>query len=291
MIISASRRTDIPAFYSRWFMNRVRAGFCEVVNPFNARQKSLVSLKPEDVDAIVFWTRYPAPLFPHLRELDDLGYNYYFQFTLTPYGRDLEIRTIRQDKLIKSFVELSRRVGPERIIWRYDPIIIGSYHTFEKHLEHFRSISESLTGFTIRVMISFADYYKKSLRNLRDVSEEFELNPESREGFPDFVSQLAEIARGCGMEIRSCAEARELEQMGIAKGACIDLDLIRRITGREINYSKDPHQRPECRCVVSKDIGAYNTCPFGCRYCYAVNDHKAALSIRSAIRPESPFLG
>lgn len=287
MIISASRRTDIPAFYSRWFMDRIRAGFCQTVNPFNFNQKTIVSLKPQDVDAIVFWTRYPAPLFPFLQELEKMGFVFYFQFTVTPYDKDLDSKAISLDKRIASFIRLSKLVGRDRVLWRYDPIVVGSYHSFLYHLDMFGTLAEMLSPYTKRVVVSFLDFYKKTSRNLKSLHEQFIEKPEQEAGYNSFIKKLVDISKAFHLEINSCAETRELEIFGISKGRCIDSDLISRVSGKIINVHRDVSQRKECGCAKSKDIGAYNTCLFGCRYCYAVNSHEAAQRNRKKINGPS----
>jgi len=164
MIISASRRTDIPAFYSEWFINRIRAGWCFVPNPLNYDQLAYVSLKPEDVDAIVFWSKNPAPIISHLNELDTMGFRYYFQFTLNAYPKVLEPRIPEFSKRIRTFRELGSKLGPMRVIWRYDPIIISNHTPIDFHIAAFSKIATSVKGSTHRVMISFADYYNKTER-------------------------------------------------------------------------------------------------------------------------------
>jgi hypothetical protein len=158
MIISASRRTDIPAFYSKWFMNRIREGYCLVPNPLNTKQISVVTLSPVEVDAIVFWSKNPEPLIPYLSELDDYGFRYYFQFTLNDYPSALEPNIPSLESRLETFRKLSKLLGPKRVIWRYDPIIISNYTPPSYHIERFRNIANELRGFTKRVMVSFVDY-------------------------------------------------------------------------------------------------------------------------------------
>ncbi|HPU75793.1 MAG TPA: DUF1848 family protein, partial [Bacillota bacterium] len=157
MIISASRRTDIPAFYTKWFMNRIRQGSCVVVNPFNSSQRYCVDLAPDAVDAIVFWSKNPAPLIPHLGELDDMGYRYYFQLTICNYPRDIEQYLPPLPERIATAVELARRIGPRRVIWRYDPIIISSRTDAQFHRREFASLASALEGSTTRVVVSLMD--------------------------------------------------------------------------------------------------------------------------------------
>jgi Domain of unknown function (DUF1848). len=161
MIISASRRTDIPAFYSEWFLNRIKAGFLIVRNPMNPKQLSRIVLTPDVVDCIVFWTKNPTPMLPKLDELKD--YNYYFQFTLTGYGQDIE-RNLpsKKDVLIPAFLELSEKIGAHRVIWRYDPILINSKYSEEYHVSAFKQIAEALNGHTEKCVFSFVDRYRKN---------------------------------------------------------------------------------------------------------------------------------
>ena len=281
MIISASRRTDIPAFYSEWFMNRIRAGYCTVPDPFNRNQITRVDLAPQDVDVIVFWTRNPRPLFRHLDELDQRGYRYYFQYTVLNNPRAVDPKSPSVDASIKTFRELADRVGPQRVIWRYDPIVLSEATSPEFHKAAHAHIASALTMATQRNVISIMDVYKKAekrLRNLRQqgvVVEAIRANalPEDVSGMLEY---LAATAGGCGMEIFSCAEELDLLPYGIRPGKCIDDEYIARTFGLQIKAKKDPSQRDACGCVVSKDIGMYDTCLFGCQYCYATSSFERA---------------
>jgi len=161
MIISASRRTDIPAFFSNWFMNRVREGYFYSVNPFNSNQITKVSLESPDVDAICFWTKNPRPLIKHLIELENLGLNYYFQFTLNPYGKEFEPGLPSLEKRIATFRALSGQIGQERVVWRYDPVILSNATPVEWHLERADFIASSLSGRTDRLVFSFCDFLRQ----------------------------------------------------------------------------------------------------------------------------------
>jgi DNA repair photolyase len=274
-IISASRRTDIPAFYAPWFMERVRRGFFHRVNPFNARQVKTVSLLPEEVDAVVFWTKNPRPLLPFLAELDDRGLNYYFQFTLNPYERPFEPHVPSLGERIETFRALAEMIGPRRVIWRYDPLILSSITPLEYHREMFGRIAESLTGATMRVMFSFLDFYGKAKSRLKAVEREqgVVIDDIGGEKFREERWRMLKDMRRCaaenGMELYSCAEGEELEEIGIKHGHCIDDGLVRELFGGTGKFSKDKYQRKECGCVESVDMGIYNTCPFQCAYCYA----------------------
>ncbi len=282
MIISASRRTDIPAFYARWFMNRIREGSCVVTNPFNSAQRSSVDLTPDAVDAIVFWSKNPAPLLPHLGKLDDMGYRYYFQLTICSYPPDIEQYLPPLSERLATAVELARRIGPRRVIWRYDPIIMANRTDAQFHRREFASITSALEGSTTRVVVSLMDFYGKVERNLVEALErrgwEFRRTAGADEQTRELLGNLRDEAMARGLEIQSCAEAVEMSDLGISHGKCIDDDLIRSIWGIEVDNRKDPGQRGACHCAASRDIGANNTCIHGCRYCYATTSYKAALN-------------
>jgi hypothetical protein len=291
VIISASRRTDIPAFYAEWFMNRVRAGFCEVPNPFHPAQVSRVSLRPEDVDAIVFWTRNPRPLFCHLAELDSKGYRYYFQYTVMDNPRLLDAQGPSLAQALRSFEALADRIGPDRAIWRYDPVVFTATTGREFHGDAFRRIAQALEGRTRRCVISLVKRYRKTEERMREISGQgFAVVPEDAPELGALLAEMADTARGKGMEIVSCAQERDLRPWGIEPGKCVDDGLIRRLFGIEVPHRRDPSQRKACGCVVSKDIGAYDTCVYGCRYCYATSSQARAQANRRRHRPDSPAL-
>lgn len=275
MIISASRRTDIPAFHGDWFIQRVRVGYCLVANPFNPRQIFRVSLSRKDVDVFVFWSKNPRPFLKHLDELDTLGYPYYFLYTLNDYPPELEPGVPPIEERLETFKRLAARIGPQRVIWRYDPIILSRCIDSAHHRRAFALIARTLRGSTKRVIVSCLDFYRKTERRIaqleKDKGDSFCRNMRSAPDFADMIRGLAEIARGEGMAIQSCAEGTFLNEMGIPPGGCIDADLIREVFGIEVARRKDPGQRPDCLCVISRDIGAPDTCGHGCVYCYSNN--------------------
>ncbi|MEJ5246826.1 MAG: DUF1848 domain-containing protein [Caldilinea sp.] len=294
MIISASRRTDIPAFYATWFMNRIRAGACTVPNPFNPRQVSRISLRPEDVDVIVFWTRNARPLMASLDELDARGYRYYFQYTILDYPRLWETKTPPVETAIETFRRLSERVGRERVIWRYDPLLFSSLTDAAFHRERFAWIAAQLRGYTERVVISVVDMYRKVRSRLRNrVAQGVTIPDQTPESVPDFeglMHSLVETATRCKMEIVSCAEELDLTGYGVQPSKCIDDALIARVFGLRLDLKKDPGQRDACGCVTSRDIGMYDSCLFGCQYCYATRSFARAAANYAAHDPESPSL-
>jgi hypothetical protein len=280
MIISASRRTDIPAFYAGWFMNRLREGFCMVTNPFNPRSVSRVSLASADVDAIVFWSKDPAPMLGHLEELDRRGYRYYFLYTLTGYPSFIEPGVPPLERGLETFRALSGRLGPGRVIWRFDPILLSTATPEEWITDSFGLIASSLRGRTERVIISFTHFYGKVRRRLGRLKEQRGI--ECRDAGCDpglagrIASRLAGIARENGMRPLSCAQKTDLSAFGVEAGSCVDAGLINSLFGTELSARKDRSQRKECGCAESRDIGQYDTCLHGCLYCYASQDGRKA---------------
>jgi DNA repair photolyase len=286
MIISASRRTDIPAFYSDWFLKRIAAGFAMVRNPMNARQVSRVSLEPESVDCIVFWTKNPANMIDKLKDLDQRKHNYYFQFTLTPYDKAVEPNLAAKDDIISTFIALSKRIGKERVIWRYDPILITTELDREYHYRSFESLAKKLAGHTEKCIISFVDFYAKCHKRLQGLNA----REISQEDMYAIAQTFAHIGKAADIKIETCAEEADLAEFGIIHGKCIDDELISRIIGRPLEMKKDKSQRELCGCVASFDVGAYNTCFFNCLYCYANHGREAVTAKTANHDIDSPFL-
>ena len=294
MIISASRRTDIPAFYAKWFIHRIREGFCTVPNPFNPHQVSRISLKPRDVDVIVFWTRNPAPLIPYLKELDELGYRYYFQYTLLNNPKELDRNGPGFERSLDTFQRLSQKVGADRVIWRYDPIVLTEKTGMRFHMETYREIAEQLRGFTRRSVISLMDPYRKIQKRMDELEKKglkvIDLQDSKGSRFGTLMRTLAETAYENGMELLSCAEEVELSNYGIKPGKCIDDEYIKKLFDIDVKDKKDPSQRKACGCVMSRDIGMYDTCLFGCQYCYATSSFERVRKNHAQHDPNSPSL-
>jgi len=285
VIVSASRATDIPAFHAEWFMARLRAGYAPWRNPFNPRQSQYVSFRK--TRAVVFWSKNPAPLLPHLSEIDALGINYYFQFTLNDYEPDgLEPGLPPLAGRVETFRQLAGRIGPERVVWRFDPLALTERLTAEALLERIERLAEALRGCTRKLVISFADIerYRAVQRRLsRHSAGAREFTPEET---ASFAARLVERNERWGLELAACAE--EVELPGIARNRCIDDRLLSSCFGDDAELMdflgvdplfpgeassraalKDRGQRRACGCIVSKDIGEYGTCGHGCLYCYA----------------------
>lgn len=264
LIISASRRTDIPACYSEWFYNRIKEKYVLVRNPMNIHKISRINLSPDVIDCIVFWTKNPLPM---IKKLDNLKeYNFYFQFTINSYGVDVEPDVPdKNDIIIPAFQYLSDKIGAEKVIWRYDPIFLSKKYTIDYHVEHFEKIAKRLKGYTCKCTISFIDLYKNTVNNIKDL-DLIEITDLDKR---NLARELSKIAFSYGLKMDTCAENIELGEYGITHAKCIDDRLIEHITGYKLNVDKDKNQRKECKCVSSIDIGMYNTCTNGCKYCYA----------------------
>lgn len=286
MIVSVSRRTDIPAFYPDWFFRRLEEKYVYVRNPMNPRQVSELRLDRDSVDCFVFWTKNPGPMMDRLSALDEMGYPYYFQFTLTAYGTDLEPGVADKDERIKIFRRLSRRIGPERVVWRYDPVLLGGDYTIQYHREWFEKMCRALCGYTESCVISFLDMYSRIKKNM----EYQGILPLSQEDIRILASILGPIAARYGIRMSTCSEEMDLEEYGIRKGECIDDRLIESITGHHLDVKKDDTQRASCGCVKSVDIGTYHTCAHFCRYCYANLSQRQVEENRRQHNPDSPLL-
>lgn len=275
MIISASRRTDLPAFYSKWLMNRIRAGFCLVPNPFNPSQVTRVSLLPGDVEVFVFWTRDARPMLDSLSELDRMGCRYMFLVTVVDYPAALGPGDLRTEEAISMVHRLAGMIGPDRVVWRYDPIVFSNVTDAAFHQERFSRLAGALRGSTRRVIVSGLTFYRRNSRAI-DALAKAGIVVCPKENVPvrqmeGLLKTMVEVAAREGLELVSCAETLDWRRMGVIPGRCIDNELIKRVFGLDVSAIKDPGQRPACGCVMSRDIGVYNTCVRGCPYCYAVS--------------------
>ena len=283
MIIQASMRTDIPAFYSRWFLNRLKAGFVLVRNPCSPSLVTRYRLSPDVLDAIGFCTKDPGPMLPHMDALADYG-QYWF-VTITPYGRDIEPNVPEKERVMADLIALSHTVGINRVGWRYDPIFISREYPVDRHVADFESMAETLEGSTDTCVISFIDFYKKVQRNFPEAKEVTEKDRVTLAG------AFADIGKRHGMTIRACAEGDALARHGVDCAGCMTADIWERALGCRLNVPRGKNQRGGvCACVLGSDIGAYDTCRHLCRYCYANADSRLVKKNMPLHDPDSPFL-
>lgn len=280
-VVSAGRRTDIPAFHSSWFMERVRAGSVEVKNPFRNTMYG-VSLKPSDVIAFVFWTKNGAPILSHLDELTDMGHCWSFHYTVNNYPEFLEPNVPSLSHTLKAIETLAARNSGPVLRWRYDPIVLTAEMTRNRHIANFGMLCELMSPFVTECIFSFCDYYKKTTRNMTErVPDHIRPDTVFQQ---DMAREMALIARERGIALKSCSH-NELVGAHIAKARCIDPEIIARITTdperlRALAGLKKAPSRSQCGCYASRDIGAYDTCAHGCVYCYAnTNPDRAARNL------------
>lgn len=285
MIVSASRRTDIPAFYSEWFFNRIKEGYVLTKNPMNPVQISRIYLRPDKIDCFVFWTKDPYPMMEKLWILDEMGYPYYFQFTLTPYGNDMESNLRKKEEILLTFRKLSEQLGKARVIWRYDPIIINEALPLDYHIQAFRELASQLCGYTETCIISFVDNYRKLEKRAKEIIGEISGNQ-----MLQLAEAFQELGANNGIEIRSCCEKLDLSPLGVKRSSCIDGSLIERLSGRQIKAKVDKNQRIGCGCIQSVDIGTYNTCLHGCLYCYANHSQDSIIRNYGSHNPQGDIL-
>lgn len=282
MIINTGCRTDIPAFYSKWLMNRIREGYVLVRNPYYPSQITRYSLSPKVVDCLAFCTKNPEPMLKYLDELDK--YKQYWFVTITPYGKDIEPVVPDKEKVIQSFKILSNHVGVDSIGWRYDPIFMNKDFDVEKHIKCFKNIAQELKGYTYNCTISFLDLYEKVKRNAPD------LRTPTREEQIKIAKEFAKIGKENNMTIHSCCENTFLAEYGLKCNGCMSQEIIEKSINRKLKSPKKINLRQECNCLMGNDIGAYNTCGHFCKYCYA-NDNKALVIDNIKKHNEnSPFL-
>ncbi len=289
MIISASYKTDIPTFYGQWFINRLRAGYCKVVNPYNQRI-SVVDLTQGQVDGFVFWTKNLIPFFKHLAEVQERGFPFVVQYCINGYPRAVEFSVVDVSKSIESMKRLSEIYGSKVAVWRYDTILFSSITSIDFHRRNFEKLARALHGTADEVVISFAQLYKKTLKNVQAASKEFGFSLESIEDEEkrDLTIEFSQIAKSCGFKLTMCSQ-KHLLVPGVASARCIDAERLAEISGKKVFVQKKGN-RPDCGCFFSRDIGEYDTCPHGCIYCYAVQNREVAKNRYKQHDPESEFL-
>ena len=282
MIINTGQRTDIPAFYSEWFVNRLKAGFVLARNPYNPQRITRYRLTPDVVDVIGFCTKNPAPMLPHMDLLRPFGQ--YWYVTITPYGRDIEPHVPNKLRVLESFRRLSQIAGVNSVGWRYDPILISEEWPVQRHIKAFEYMANALRGYTKTAVISFIDLYEKTKRNF----------PEAKTVSPAdqmiLGQAMAEICDRCGMTLRPCAEGNALAPFGADCSGCMTAAMYEQAIGQRLKIPSRAPARKACACYLGGDIGAYNSCGHLCRYCYANYDAETVRANLKAHDPQSPLL-
>ena len=289
MIISASYKTDIPTFYGEWFMNRLDAGYCMVINPYN-RRPFRVSLRLEDAKAIVFWTKNAGPFLPKLTLIRERGYPFVLQYTINAYPRALEQSVVNAEQSIEHMKKIAAEFGPQVGVWRYDTILFTTLTPPDFHRRNFERLAKALEGTTNEVVVSFAQFYKKTLRNMNSAAEtnRFTWYDPDDNAKRSLVDELADVARAYGIQLSICSQRRFISDR-VAEARCIDAARISKIIGHPLSVELKGN-RAECGCYASRDIGEYDTCPHGCVYCYAVLNQALAQKHYREHEPSSEYL-
>lgn len=282
MILNTGSRTDIPAFYSDWFYNRIQEGYCLVRNPYYPEQVTKYVLSPQVIDAIVFCTKNPQPMLDRLSLLSQ--YCTFWLVTITPYEQDIEPCVPRWSKVIDNFRYLSRQVGVDRMSWRYDPIFISQKYSVSYHIERFEQMAEDLQGYTRQCVVSFIDLYEKTKRNFPQARSVTAAQQEQ------LIETFSKIAAAKGMQIHLCCEDRALTKANVDADGCLSQTVLERAIGSALHVPKKKMARDACSCLLGADIGMYNTCGHGCLYCYANYDNESVRVNRKLHDSASPLL-
>lgn len=290
MIISASYKTDIPTFYGRWFMNRLRAGYCKMVNPYNRAQVSTISLRPEDVDGFVFWTKNVGPFMDALVEIRRQGFPFIVQHTINGYPRALESRVVDPARSVSYLRRIHDQLGARVGVWRYDTILMTSITGPDFHRRNFEHLARELEGATDEVVVSFAQVYKKTRTNTDAAAAKhgFSWWDPEESAKRAMLTDLRAIASARGMALTVCSQPGLVVE-GTAEARCVDARRISEVAGRLVSAPLKGG-RKECGCFYSRDIGDYDTCPHGCVYCYAVQTQILAADRYQRHDPDGEFL-
>ena len=283
MILNTGGRTDTVQYYSEWLLNRFREGYVLSRNPLFPEIVNRIELNPETIDVVVFCSKDYSPILPRLHEISD-RFNCYYHYTITAYGTDIEPRVPSIEDSIRTLKALAAQVGPENIAWRYDPVLLTEKYTIERHLETFDWMAREMTPYVDRCIFSFVEMYKKLEVNMP------ELLPVSEEDKLTLAENLGAIAQRYSLWLQTCATRTDYEQFGIHRSGCMTTEIFSQALG--IEFKKTPHKgnRLGCACMESRGLGDYNSCPNGCRYCYANKDHAKALQNYLTHNPDSPLL-
>ncbi|WP_251422362.1 DUF1848 domain-containing protein [Veillonella agrestimuris] len=282
MILQTGQRTDIPAFYGEWFINRIKEGFVDVRNPYHPKMVTRHKIAPHIVDGIAFCSKNPRPFMKYLPAISD--YRQYWHVTITPYGDDIEPYVPSKTIVLEAFRELSNILNSTAIVWRYDPIILTHRYTYDFHCESFHQMAQTLSGYTDRVVVSFLDIFDKVLQNFpgghrpeKDIQHKL-------------IGEFVQIAKSCHMTLKTCGEGHEFNIDGAHTEGCLLLSDYERAWGVKLEAPKRNPARPECACYLHGDIGAYDTCEHFCRYCYANTNQSTVRSNRALHNPQSTML-
>ncbi|MCR5219227.1 DUF1848 domain-containing protein [Treponema sp.] len=283
MIINTGGRTDLVHFYSKWLLERFRQGFVYVRNPMYPEKLTKYTLSPDTVDCVIFCSKNYEPILPHLEEITS-RFNTYFFYTITAYGKDIEKNIPDIDKSIDTLIKLERIAGKKRIAWRYDPVLLNKKYTVQQHLITFEHMTARLHQHVDTCIFSFVQLYKKLEQNFPQLEA---VPQDARE---ELAKGFGKIAAKYRMKIKICADKTDYSHWGIQREGCVTLDILGKSNDLDFRPLKHTGMRSNCLCIKSNDIGAYDTCPGGCLYCYANTDHKLAEENFRKHKDNSPIL-
>ena len=282
MILNTGSRTDIPAYYSDWFYNRIREGYVLARNPYYPTQITKYLLSPDFIDIMVFCTKNPFPMLDRISLLS--AFDMFWFVTITPYGEEIEPHVPPKELVIKHFQELSKLIGKDRISWRYDPVFVTDKYSVDYQVEQFCKMAKELAGYTNQCVVSFIDLYEKTKRNFHGIRSV--TNQEQQE----LIGAFSEAAGENGLQIHLCCENASLVRENVDADGCMSKAVLEKALGCKLNVPKKKMARKECSCLLGADIGAYNTCGHGCLYCYANYDKKTVMRNMKLHHASSPLL-
>lgn len=283
MIFNISGRTDVVNYYTPWLLNRIHEGYVYVRNPYNKKQVTCYSLKPDDVDAFVFCSKNYTPILDYIDAINR-EYNTFYYYTITSYDSDVEVNVLSVEDSVETFIELSEIVGKDSVAWRFDPMLLTDKYNVSRHLETFEKIASRISNYAGFVVFSFVDMYSKLNRNMPEII------PFKRNDIHELLSGMSSISKKYGLSIQSCLINNDYTSLGINNSGCVTTDILER--ANNIKFKKINHNgnRPGCKCIKWHDIGAYDTCPNGCKYCYANKNKHVARHNYRLHNPSSPIL-
>ena len=274
MILNTGSRTDIPAYYSDWFYNRIEAGYVLVRNPYYPSQITKYQLSPDVIDVMVFCTKNPSPMLDRLSLLS--AFDTFWFVTITPYGTEIEPHVPPKEQVIASFRQLSATIGSSRISWRYDPVLITDTYSIAHHIEQFHRMAEALSGYTTQCVVSFIDLYEKTKRNFRGIRSVTKGEQEV------LIEAFSNIAKENGLQIHLCCENASLVRENVDADGCMSKAVLEKALGCRLDVPKKKTARSECSCLLGADIG--------CLYCYANYDMETVAKNRKLHNASSPLL-
>lgn len=283
MIINTGGRTDSVQYYTKWLLKRFEEGFVLSRNPLFPNKVTRYELTPDKVDCVVFCSKNYKPILSDIKSITD-KFNTYFHYTITAYGKDIEPGVPSIDESIETLIELSQIVGKKRVSWRYDPVLLTDKYTIDTHKKTFEYMAQKLAPYIDRCVFSFVEMYKKLQSNMP------ELIPLGIEDMNMLAQILGDIAKSNGIYIQTCGINGDFSKYGIHKSGCMTLDILGKANGIEFKALKHKGMRQGCQCIESRDIGAYDTCMNGCKYCYANTNPQKAFENYKFHNPNSPLL-